>query len=566
MPKKVFINIVLFTLSVTTLLILCSQLTYVRENTYLANIDIKYGPFLYFTTALIVLFLLYNIYLLLQHTPPKITTIILLLLIFLIQIVYIFLLRPVPYADPFSVAYYAKTGIKENLSYYLTFPTQLPITMLISTYYKILEIAGITDLLSANAVLAAICTDISIYFSYKVALKILVNRSIAQILLVFALVNPNTYLWGTYLYTHVVSMMLMTISIYIILCIKDTAQLRKVILLSVLLAVVSYVGMSIRCTAIFSIIALIICCILNSGFLKKKNLLYIVISFILAFLLSHLTMDFLKSSFLSKCGMSNFYEESIDLAFPLIYALLIGVSAGTGFDCMGYVASFATHGEKVSGICIKIAEILGDRNVAEWIEFKLKSLWGIGDSWGWYGLNNYRNYEGAAGGIYHAIVGDDAGIFFVYSQSFCIVIFALILLLIIDMIGHEQKISDKFLVLLIFGGALLYHVISETQPSYSFTWYSIVIILMTLGFEKFLRLWDKVNQYISDSSQPITRYSTYCCVLVIFFTIWNSWYLKKPFTETDISHVRYAAHTIESNKTTGGGGGDKTDILYSARI
>lgn len=270
MPKKVFINIVLFTLSVTTLLILCSQLTYVRENTYLANIDIKHGPFLYFTTALIVLFLLYNIYLLLQHTPPKITTIILLLLIFLIQIVYIFLLRPVPYADPFSVAYYAKTGIKENLSYYLTFPTQLPITTLISTYYKILEIAGITDLLSANAVLAAICTDISIYFSYKVALKILVNRSIAQILLVFALVNPNNYLWGTYLYTHVVSMMLMTISIYIILCIKDTAQLRKVILLSVLLAVVSYVGMSIRCTAIFSIIALIICCILNSGFLKKR--------------------------------------------------------------------------------------------------------------------------------------------------------------------------------------------------------------------------------------------------------------------------------------------------------
>lgn len=540
----------LFLLMCSVLFILSIQVRYLPENTYLDTIAEHHRVVLYVIFGILTLWVFMKVCGAVQKISKAYDKAVVgafLGLIFAVQLVYIFAFKPVLYADPFSLVYTAKAGLRGSLGYYLTYPMQLAMTMLISIWHQAVGIIGITDLLTADAVLASLFMDISIYFAYKTVGNLVNDTGKARVLLVFAALNPSVYLWGTYLYTHVASLMFMTAAIYFILRLKDAAAKKEVICCTALVTVLSYCGACIRSNGMFALLALAVCCLLDVRFLwnHKIHLLYYIVPFILALSLAVGGMQMAKSYYMRSSGVYEF--DASDTKMPMVYWFLIGFSAGTGFPCFSYIADFPGQEEKVQKSIEKIVEFAKGRNfkeTADWMELQWRQAFGIGHTFGWYQLNIYRNNIGH---LRSRLILDRGAGLWIYNQVLLIILFLLILICILhELFCYKKGITKIFFVCVIFAGAIVYQVIGETQPSYQMAWITVLLILAAAGYVWFNEWLQRIKERLTAVRTDLL-YKILSAVFVYMAVVTAGYmcYFSAAFTETEVSETNHVVSVTE---------------------
>lgn len=545
-----FVKTGLFLLAFVTLFILSIQIRYLPENTYMDTVAEHHRAGLYLILGALVLWIVMKGCRIIQKIPEKYNKTVVgvfLGIIFAGQMVYIFTLKPGLYADPFTLAYTAKAGLPKSLEYYMIYPMQLVMTMLIHFWNKIVSLFGIADLLTADAVLAAVCMDISVYFAFKTVENILQDTQKARVLLVFAALNPSIYLWGSYLYTHVVSLMFMTADIYFILRLKGAQKKEHVICCTAIVMVLSYCGASIRSNGIFAILALAVCCMLDFQYLKKNKIriVYYIVPSIMALSLAVGGMHMAKSCYMKSEGVYEF--DASDTKMPMVYWFLIGFSSGTGFPCFFYIADLPTQEEKVEKSMEKIVEFAAGRDfkeTVEWIEDQWRRVFGIGHTFGWYQLNIYRNNIGHVRNFLEV----DRGIgLWIYSQILLMILFLCIFVCILhEFIYGRNGISKIFFICVIFAGAIVYQVIGETQPSYQMAWITVLLILATVGYV----WWCECVSMIKDRLLLVNvvflqRGLAAVFSLLMLMTAVYMFYFSAAFTKTDVLETNYVVSVTE---------------------
>lgn len=545
-----FVKTGLFLLAFVTLFILSIQIRYLPENTYMDTIAEHHRIGLYLILGISVLWIVMKVCRMIQNIPEKYSKAVIAIflgIIFAVQIVYIFTLKPGLYADPFALAYTAKAGLQKSLGYYMVYPMQLVMTMFISFWYKMIGFLGIADLLTADAVLASVCMDISVYFAYKTVENILQDTQKARVLLVFATLNPSIYLWGSYLYTHVVSLMLMTADIYFILLLKDAQKKKKVILYTAIIIILSYCGASIRSNGIFALLALAVCCMLDFRFLKKSkiHIVYYIVPSILALALAVGGMHMAKSCYMKREGVYEF--DASDTKLPMVYWFLVGFSAGTGFPCSSYIADLPTQEEKVEKSVEKIVEFATERDFREtvdWIEGQWRRAFGIGHTFGWYQLNIYRNNIGH---VRSCLEVDRGAGLWIYSQILLIILFLFIFVCILhEWIHYRDGVSKIFFVCVIFAGAIVYQAIGETQPSYQMAWITVLLILAAVGYAWWCECVSLIKDRLLSASVCFLQRGLLGFFMFLFLmTAVYMCYFSTAFTKTDVLETNYVVSVTE---------------------
>ena len=140
--------------------------------------------------------------------------------------------------------------------YFAHYPNNYGYLLILYCYYKLLVSCGISvgSLVLAGNFLNLLVIDIGILCGY-IAIRIVKNIKLANIWMLLFLLNPWTYFWIAYYYTHTISFGMIMVLLLLFVLIHKEKDNWKGILYSAFLGIVIYIGIKIRITNLILCIA-----------------------------------------------------------------------------------------------------------------------------------------------------------------------------------------------------------------------------------------------------------------------------------------------------------------------
>lgn len=423
---------------------------------------------------------------------------ILLLGIIFLQIIIIVNFDITPITDNYMVndqalmlAYNQNTKIDTNIRYFSIYGNNNFMVIIMSMYYKLIFMFGITNYRLAGVVLNTILIDSAIIFTYKISDKILGKRKACKILLL-CFINPLTYVLIPWVYTCTFSIPFFMGILYYAIClynnIKNNNSKYKRYFLCAVIALMTIIGYYIRPTAIISLIAVFIgalCWSISSKGNIKRIIPVMTMFFIIAIILN----CFVKLTIDKYSGDKSNY-------FPVTHWIMMGLHEDGKFSAKDekYTASFKTYEEKIEGNINEIKKTINEYKLSGLIKHfgkKLKVTWTDGTC----GYNVRMVQDTKFTKLYNYIVTDKVDVFIVYCQVFRVLTYMFITIYLFLKIKTSNKFETIFIIELTLFGAILFYLIWESKSAYSIPFIFILNILMQQGAEDLLLKLKKINKF-----------------------------------------------------------------------
>ena len=382
-------------------------------------------------------------------------------------------------------------------SYFQQYTNNHFVVILFYYFYKILSVLGITQVWIPTVMLNIFCVDVGIYITYRTA-KRLKGIGCANLVLIFFLLCPTTYVWLTTAYTNTFSFPFVMAILYLCLWLRGGEPNKKNIVKCVLLGFVVVLGYFVRPTTVLPIIAMFI----FSGIkffeeplmVKRKEMRVLNPEWNLTKKISGKRNTIIKAGIvLLVCAVTwvgcemlmnrHIDREKITGQFPVIHWVMMGLNERTGGGYAGedvdYTKSFEGVEAKKKADMARLKERVADMGVSGLTLqafVKMARVWAMGDDDSIQKASYAHNYPV----LYERFMGNNNGWFLVYMQSFRMAVFLLLGISVLRQL-RRGVCGEIFLYTLTFLGAILFFLIWEANMKYNICFMGVYLILMADG-------------------------------------------------------------------------------------
>ena len=360
--------------------------------------------------------------------------------------------------------------------YFTQVPNNYGLTILTYWFLSLMKALGLPASCFMRAVqfFNMLFLDLSLLFVF-LSIRKLKGQAASVFFLFFCALTPYVYVWAPYYYTSTTSMMFACAAVWIWLCIRDSASVRRQCLLSVLLGILCVTGFKVRATSLIAYIAIALFWSVRhkTGSLKKYVRPILV---------------FVFSAFLAFCAWKGIVAhyvpfDTTDTALPVTHFMMMGTQGNGSFhmDDLRYTVSLPTAEEKISGTLSVIRERLSENGFQGNIRLLLDkqlNCWTDGTDSYTAELSLCSDF-----GFLHPYVTGSKSVFLAsYAQMFrSLQLLGVSLFCIFSL--ARRKAGDMFLLALNLLGGMVFHLLWETSPLYSiaFALFSYALCTDALG-------------------------------------------------------------------------------------
>lgn len=419
----------------------------------------------------------------------------------IIAIVVSYNLRLNPAWDMGRVFDIAKDYIKNGTivdPYLYEYQNNIAITIINIIVLKFFSIIKFTDYITAITFFNAIVVTLTVIFLYYTVNK-MYGKEKALMSLIICLLTTPLYLHAAIYYTDSMSMLACIFALFLYINIREEKNKTKNYIMQILLGITLILCMKIKLTAIFIMIAIIMCEILNYKFKDIINNFKIVVLSAVIFLIIYTVV--VNHYFISNKDRLNEYK------MPIEHWILIGSVNEGGFnqELYEYTKGYPTYNERKQADILKIKEVYKDYSIKTFIQHinqKIKFTWTDGT---YFAPEKLRREPVQRCGL-HEFVSIDGQKTYMYKYFPQIMHVSMLIFIVINAIyifaKKEYEKDDIFLMVAIFGLAV-FLIIWENRSRYLLTYVPIMIMLEVNGIEKLSNI--KLNKIKSKLTKRENR-------------------------------------------------------------
>ena len=379
--------------------------------------------------------------------------------------------------------------------YFGKYPNNYGHLMLLYCYYKILSFFGISTkyFVIAGNVLNLCMIDFGIVCGY-VTLRYLKNIRLSNLWMILFLLNPWTYFWIFYYYTHTVSFGIMMVLFLLFVFAWKERNNYKGMIYGILLGIIIYAGMKIRITNLILCMAVLITVFF---FWKKEKVKIKQFSLIFAVL-----CGMILSAVGYQYKAKNMFPKENQQEFPATHWLMMA-SHGVGrYDSedVRFTTELPTQEAKKEMTVQRMKENykeLGVKGSLRLFGTKLRSVWLVGDddfTKMTYVSSDYRHVNEYLNGKYN-------GWILMYSYLARFTLLCCCLISAVKLI--RQKDKWVYVAMLSILGGMVFHIFWEANPKYSICFMGMMTFVMLFGIESISQFDFKESGLLQKKNIPV---------------------------------------------------------------
>ncbi|WP_157800113.1 glycosyltransferase family 39 protein [Sporolactobacillus pectinivorans] len=358
-------------------------------------------------------------------------------------------------------------------SYFKVYPNNIPVTVIrywIYHFFVLIHVSDYTiiDQLSCTAVL-----NISIYFSWKLVLR-LFDAKLANMFLLMTLTCFPLFFYITYFYTDTMTLMFPALLLYLWYLYHRSMKIRYLVLSGLLLGI----GYQIRPNLILFLPALVIYMFFVLK-MKKVLLNLAVIAMIMA------AVSFSVHAYDRHLG----YTPDPALSMPSVHWIMLGLSQYGEYNIPDFnlTRSQPTQQAKIrvdlQQIKSRIVQKKAPGLIYLWV-IKTAITWGMGAR----GYDIYTQISQNPTTAYEYLFGHQDQLMLYITQIFHIVNIFFVILSSMNYM-RTKKISMNLLIqICLFGNFIFYTFFWESEPRYSLLFTPFMLISAVFGFNELIQM------------------------------------------------------------------------------
>lgn len=508
-PKEKFVNVAIkIVISIIAIILVLLALgatikTGFFNSTYnIYNETIEYYNDNIFLNIILTIILLYGITQLTKKVKTRTLLIIMLILFIILSISWIIISKTPLKADQKVVEEIAKQFINGDYSsfeengYMFNHPMQLSIVFFIELIYRITNIIQPILLKMLNVVFMTI----TLIYIYKITKILFNNERIQKISIILLLGCTSLILFTTYVYGNIVGLMFGTIAIYETINYLENRKIKSLIIMGISITLSVILKSNYQIFLIAIVILLILDCLKKFDYKSITTIVSIVILIILS------------NSLITQIAKNRIGKE-VPEGIPMITYIYMGIAKQEDRASGWYNAEVnvektflenefdieKTKQESKQEIQKRVQEFLknpieglkfyADKIASTWLEPAFQTIW-INEP-----AERYEDVKDDISSNKFLISLYDGKlnkILIRYLDSYQIIIFAFSAIYIIT---NFKKINTKqSLILVIFLGGFLFHILWEAKCIYVLTYFVLLIPYASCGINKiYTILEDKIK-------------------------------------------------------------------------
>ena len=312
-----------------------------------------------------------------------------------------------------------------------------------------------------------ICIDLSMLVSYFI-IKEIKGANLAEKSIIWFLINQGIYLWCAYYYTTNVSLLFISLAIYLFI---KSWKYKKNCLFYVFFGMFLLFGIQFRATLIIVVIgALLMGLIKRPPNALKGSLLIASGMLIMQLLLQSLFSFFIPS-------------KETDQAFPVSHWLMMGAQGVGAYNDQDvfFTASFPTKEERDRADWNLYIERIKELGIKGNIQLAIRKM-----TYNWsYGNHAYEPEFQYYDALYDLLWGTKNKVMLAYEQIYHL---SLLLFVVWGIVLNWRKCINgnmgmMFLLYVVFWGGILFYIFWETNPYYSVGFLTIFILCSMEGMD-----------------------------------------------------------------------------------
>ena len=390
---------------------------------------------------------------------------------------------------------YVETGICNDL-YLAAHPNNIGITLLFAGVFKVIGFFGLSNYLVSITVFNAIVVSSTVVIMYYIAKEIL-DRKKAMLLLIIALMTTPLYLHSAIYYTDTLSMFICTSIFFIYLKLGSNENKWLHIFYQIIFAVLIFLAINIKITAVFIVIAISIYGILNLKTREKHVFISKVIAVSLCTIVIVFVLQLLLNNYIRRYVVTK--EDEQMYRFPNSHYFMMGLSGNGNFsgELTGITTDAGDYEEKKKVISEKIREMLSNYNARTFvlhIAEKIDFAWHDGTYWAPEKLKRSPVNEG----IHHEFVLETGKYKDYYKYFPQIMHFSMLIFIFINTIYilKNKNFKTKEIICLIdIYGLLVFLLLWENRSRYLLVSLPMLMILSINGIDTLSKLKIKGKNY-----------------------------------------------------------------------
>jgi hypothetical protein len=381
-------------------------------------------------------------------------------------------------------------------SYFYTFPNNLGCLFLLKIFFQALSVFGIKTFYLAGTVLVCIIFEVAYYLVFLIVKHLYGVLNAFMALILCALVIP-IYFYSSIFYTDTLTFVFPVLIYFLYIQAKDASSRKVTYLLFVSIGIVTAIGMTIKISVLFMLIAIFIDLILTLNI--KQYIFKICVCF-----LSLAIVIIAFQTYIYNCGI---LDKSIADTRKIPYShwlsmTLVGDGTYNNND-YSYIYTFPTTKQMDQAAWKKYFQRLNNYGVSGYIVFlnrKQITTWGNGT----YDINEFLRTRPVNKTFLHDFVLDGGKYNIQFSnicQGFYIGMFSFILLYIFMLVRKRRRYkytdNKSLAVYIVILGLFIFFLVWEANARYIINYIPIFIIAAVPGINIFYNRITKKKKNIS---------------------------------------------------------------------
>ena len=379
--------------------------------------------------------------------------------------------------------------------YFAHYPNNYGYLLILYCYYKLLVSCGISvgSLVLAGNFLNLLVIDIGILCGY-IAIRIVKNIKLANIWMLLFLLNPWTYFWIAYYYTHTISFGMIMVLLLLFVLIHKEKDNWKGILYSAFLGIVIYIGIKIRITNLILCIAVgITLFIFWKQYKFKVRHMCLILGMVAGIAVSVFGYQY---------KFQNMIPKQNTQEFPATHWLMMS-SHGVGRYDSGdvwFTSQLSTQKQKKEKTIEKTIhnyKELGIKGTIQLSGVKLREVWLTGDD----DFTKMSYVSTDYGTANEFLNGKHNGWILMYSYLARFILLCCCLISAVKLIRKKDK--WVYVAMLSILGGMVFHIFWEANPKYSICFMGMMTFVMLFGIESISQFDFKESGLLQKKNIPV---------------------------------------------------------------
>lgn len=403
----------------------------------------------------------------------------------------------------FSNAERISKGDSSDYNYLRAFPNNIMITLIFAVVMKLGTLCGVSDLILLMTMFNAIIIWLAVLFMYINA-KMIYGDQGSMILLIITLFCTPIYMYAPIFYTDTMSMLFVMLMLFFILKVSRNQGKASCIVHNIALGIIAFIGMKVKLTTIFIMIAFVIYAILQCNI---KSIIRRFCIAVLVFCGCMLLYNNLVNRYIIK--------DANQSRVPVEHWILMGLKGDGNFNGEDYIYTmgYKTYDQKKDADIKLIKERFSQYNKSTFIQHLNKKMvftWGDGT---YYAPTKLGRQPHRPNRLHEYVLRDGSKTKYFKNIPQAMQGGMIVFLIVSSMgivINKSYKKNTNVVLLITIYGFMLFLLIWENRSRYILTALPVMLIAQVDGIMFFTDFWtnrckniEKEDEYVENNDYNI---------------------------------------------------------------